>query len=230
MSATDIGDILAMVRDIKESNTCFESKLLELDEKVKLFELLKVKVDQVVKGVNELKERDRSLKLAEIDAKRYWLVVKGMKFHQDATNYETRTQTRDVLEAMFKFMGVNIELADYFRVQSRGGRGASGRSGQPGQQQQELNLTKIRFISIDDKLLLFSKVAELGKDGNLRHISFQDDLPNFLVKTFKELDKVAYDLRKAEGVKTRIVTRGVDLILQQKVNPLDQGGWEQSLT
>ena len=73
-------------------------------------------------------------------------------------------------------------------------------------------------------------MAELGKDRNLRHISFQDDLPNFLVKTFKELDKVAYELRKAEGVKTRIVTRGVDLILQKKVNPLDQGGWEQSLT
>ena len=56
----------------------------------------------------------------------------------------------------------------------------------------------------------------MGQKEDLKGITFQQDIPHFLVDLYKKLDAKAFHLRKDKKVKTRVVTRNLTLILQQR--------------
>ena len=212
MAEAAVNELLKRMDEIKESNHRIETKMAEMEERLKQIETLKVSVTKLEKEVKEFRGLSRAMKLNEIEGKKYWLVIKGMKTHKDMVNFETRAQTKEILNDLWNYLGVNLVLADYFRLQvPRRPQGAQGAQRQP-----VTGIVKIKLTSIDDRHLIFSKVSTLGRNQELKHVTFQDDLPAFQVETFKKLDKAAYDIRKAEGVRTRIQTRGTELILQRK--------------
>ena len=220
MAEGSVEEILKKIEELQGSNNRIEGRLIDLDERVKQFELLKAKVDILSKEIQTLKSREKEMdyreKVREVESKKQWLVIKGMKIHSGADKFESRAQTKEVLTSLFSYLGVQITLVDYYRMASFRSNENTPRGIASGGLSRSPGLVKIKFSSLDDKFLLFSKVAELGKNLELNHVSFQDDLPSFLVKSFKELDKEAFELRKAESVKTRITQRGVGLILQKK--------------
>jgi hypothetical protein len=216
MAEAAVNELLKRMDEIKESNARIETKIAEMDGRLKQIELLKVAVTRLEKEVKEMKGLSRSMKLNEIEGKKFWLVIKGLKNHTEMTTYETRAQTKNVLDNLFGYLGVDLVLADYFRMQApkrpqrvQGAQGAQGRPPSTG-------IVKVKLMTIDDRLNIFSRVATLGRNQELKHVTFQDDLPAFQVESFKKLDKAAYDLRKSEGVRTRIQTRGTELILQKR--------------
>lgn len=213
MAEAAVNELLKRMDEIKESNTRIETKIAEMDGKLKQIELLKNTVGRLDREVKELKGLTRSMKLNEIEGKKYWLVIKGLKHHADMATFETRAQTKNVLDNLFGYLGVDLVLADYFRMpapkRQQRGMGAQGRPPLTG-------IVKVKLMTIDDRLNIFSRVATLGRNQELKHVTFQDDLPAFQVESFKTLDKAAFDLRKAEGVRTRIQTRGTELILQKR--------------
>jgi hypothetical protein len=213
MAEAAVNELLKRMDEIKESNTRIETKIAEMDGKLKQIELLKNTVGRLDREVKELKGLTRSMKLNEIEGKKYWLVIKGLKHHADMATFETRAQTKNVLDSLFGYLGVDLVLADYFRMpapkRQQRGMGAQGRPLLTG-------IVKVKLMTIDDRLNIFSRVATLGRNQELKHVTFQDDLPAFQVESFKTLDKAAFDLRKAEGVRTRIQTRGTELILQKR--------------
>lgn len=215
MAEAAVNELLKRMDEIKESNARIETKIVEVDGRLKQIELLKMTVTRLEREVKELKGLSRSMKLNEIEGKKYWLVIKGLKNHAEMAAYETRAQTKNVLDSLFGYLGVDLVLADYFRMpapkKQQRGQGAQGFQGRP-----TTGIVKVKLMTIDDRLQIFSRVATLGRNPELKHVTFQDDLPAFQVESFKTLDKAAFDLRKAEGVRTRIQTRGTELVLQKR--------------
>ena len=210
MAEAAVNELLKRMDDIKESNARIEAKIVDMDGRLKQIEALKAAVTKLEREVKDLKNLSRSMKLNEIEGKKYWLVIKGLKNHTEMTTYETRVQTKDVLDSLFGYLGVDLVLADYYRMPApkRPPGGAQGKT--------LTGIVKVKLQTIDDRLKIFSRVSTLGRNQELKHVTFQDDLPAFQVESFKKLDKTAFDLRKAESVRTRIQTRGTELILQKR--------------
>lgn len=148
---------------------------------------------------------ERRCKQAEVEEKRKWTVIRGLWKQEEVVGYETRDQLRTSLDEMKELMGVELRLMDYYRLKDI----QRNKKSIPG-------LVKVKFITSDDKDYFFSKVPVCGQKDDLKNLSFQQDVPSFLVEKYKRLDGLAFKLRKSDKVKTRVVPRGLDLQLQKR--------------
>ena len=108
---------------------------------------------------------------------------------------------------MFQFVTLTPDLVDFHRL----GPIKQGKS--------EETLIRVKFASIDDKNKLFARFKEMGKNTRLSTISLINDYPLFQLPEVKRLAGAAFDLRTAKkGTKTRIVPRGLGVVLQKQEN------------
>ncbi len=84
-------------------------------------------------------------------------------------------------------------------------------------------LVRLQFWSKDDKSSVFAKFKEFNNDGVIKKISLINDFPLFQLAEVKRLSNEAFRIRqKDKRVKTRIVPRGLEVILQQRDH---SGSW-----
>lgn len=73
----------------------------------------------------------------------------------------------------------------------------------------------MQFADVDQKFDLFDKLKTKGRE--LQHVSVLTDYPSFQLKQFKQLSEAAFKIRQDKpGTKTRIVPKGLGLILQKR--------------
>ena len=163
-------------------------------------------VDVLRAQVAELNKTKESFQRFEIEEKKKCILIKGLK-SKATEKYESKTETKASLDEMFDFISITPNLADFHRL------------GPIKKDKSEETLIRVKFASIDDKNNLFARFKEMGKNTRLSTISLINDYPLFQLPEVKYLSGVAYDLRTAKkGTKTRIVPRGLGVVLQKYEN------------
>ena len=204
-SDSSIRDVLDALEGLKNDLTVrldsLEKKLEKVEETSKKEKLLETKLTKL----------ERSNRLMEVEEKKRWVVIRGLWKQPDATRFETRKQLSDSINDLKVLMGVKSGLMDYYRLKDL----TKGNN-------TYLGLVKIKFVTTDDKDYFFSRLPDVGRNKDLQGVSFQQDIPSFLVDKFKVLDGAAFKLRQEKKVKTRVLVRNLDLILQQRATVTDR--------
>jgi hypothetical protein len=167
-------------------------------------------LDNLKHEVIELRKANESFQRFEIESKRKSILIKGLA-SKSTEKYETRDQTKQSIDELFNYLQLNPVIEDYQRL------------GEIKKNETENTLIRVKFALMDDKNRLFQKFKDSGKDADLSKISLIHDYPAFQLQEVKRLSNIAYNIRQEKkGTKTRIVPRGIGLVLQRKG---DNGKW-----
>ena len=180
----------------------FTSQFKNFNERLDKVDSLGTKIIQVEKRMGVWEKR---LKQMEIEEKRKWVVIKGLWKQDDVVNYKTKKQLGTSLEELKAIMGISTPFMEYYRLKDFKRNNETF----PG-------LVKVKFVTSDERDFFFSRVIQTGSSEDLKGVSFQQDIPAFLVDDYKKLDGVAFNLRKTDKVRTRIVIRNLGLVLQKR--------------
>ena len=197
-SIKDVLDALEQLRgDLGARMDTLNAKMEKLEDSHKKVKQLEVRLTKI----------ERSTRQAEVDEKRMWVVVRGLWKQADTDRFESRSQLSTSLEELKLAMGAKISFMEYYRLKdlTRNGKMYPG-------------LVKAKFITSDDRDRFFSRLPEVGSNKDLELITFQQDIPSFLVEKYKRLDGQAFKLRRQDKVKTRVIIRNLDLQLQQRAS------------
>jgi hypothetical protein len=204
-------------RNVSESGTQeILAKLDQLEARFVNIEKEVTQINNVLKEMEKVKAEVESLKTAvtgfqrlELDSKRRCVLIRGLKF-KSPEKFETRTQTREALAEFFKLLDMAPHLVDYHRL---GGRKIEEDGSKVS--------VRVEFADVDQKFKLFELLKSKGRE--LAAYSVLTDYPSFQLPEFKLLSERAYNLRTATpGTKTRIVAKGLGLVLQRRTNSTDK--------
>jgi hypothetical protein len=198
-NAGSIRDVLDALEEMKGD---FKKELKSVSDRLGKLEDLNRKLARIEPRLNRLEIMCRQV---EINEKKNWIVIKNLWRQDDVQAFETRANLRKSLDELKELMEVDCCFMDYYRLKDF----RKGQQMLPG-------LVKAKFVTSDDRDRFFSKISECGRKDDLKLISFQQDIPKFLIEKFKRLDKEAFTIRRNEKLKTRVVFRGQDLILQKR--------------
>jgi hypothetical protein len=195
-------EILAKLDLIEARFANIEKEVVEIRKVLKEMENVKAEMETIKTAVTGLQR-------LELDSKRRCVLIRGLKF-QTEEKFETRPQTKEALAEFFRLIDMTPHLVDYHRL---GGR----KSDEDGSKVS----VRVEFADVDQKFRLFELLRSKGRE--LAKYSVLTDYPSFQIPTFKNLSEKAYNLRVANpGTKTRIVARGLDLVLQRRANLSDK--------
>ena len=176
-----------------------DSELAGISKIVREFETMKTEVRESCDGYRRL----------EIEGKKRSVLVKGLPF-KSAGQYETRKDTKEALKGFFDRLGMGAHLVDYQRL---GGL-------KDGENGSKIPI-RIQFADVDLRFEMFDKLKAKGQA--MKDVSVLTDYPEFQIPEFKRLSNHAYRIRKDQvGTRTRIVPRGLKLLLQTKANADDK--------
>ena len=195
-AAKDILDALDALR------ADFSDQFKKVNDKLEKLEGISGRVEVIEENLNYWEKR---CKQSEIDEKKKWVVIKGLWKQEGATRFKSRKQLSESLDELKVLMGVEAKFMDFYRLKDF----KRNNDTMPG-------LVKVKFITSDDRDFFFSRVPIVGQKDDLKGISFQQDIPHFLVDLYKKLDAKAFQLRRDKKVKTRVVTRNLTLVLQTR--------------
>jgi hypothetical protein len=200
MNKNDSQAILAKLESLEARFSKVEQEVNELNKIVRAMEGIRAEVDS-------LKASQECFQRLEIESKKRCVLVKGLKFNTKG-KFETRSETREALAGFFAAVGVEPpHLVDYQRL---GGV-------KVGEDGTKVSI-RVEFSDVDQRINLFEKLKLRGKE--LRQYSVLTDYPKFQLQEFKDLSGKAYDIRKAQpGTRTRIVPKGLGLVLQSRNSP-----------
>ena len=194
------------ISDIMERLNAFELRFNKIDSElagitkiVREFEMMKAEVKESCDGYRRL----------EIEGKKRSVLIKGLPF-KSVGQYETRKETKEALKVFFDRIGMGAHLVDYQRL---GGL----KEGENGSKVP----IRVQFADVDLRFDMFDKLKAKGQE--MKDVSVLTDYPEFQIPEFKRLSNIAYRLRKDRvGTRTRIVPRGLKLLLQTRANVDDK--------
>jgi hypothetical protein len=200
------GDAEPSNSDLMERLTAFELRFNKIDSElaginkiVREFEMMKAEVRESCDGYRRL----------EIEGKKRSVLIKGLPF-KSAGQYETRKDTKEALKGFFDRIGMGAHLVDYQRL---GGL-------KEGENGSKIPI-RVQFADVDLRFDMFDKLKAKGQE--MKDVSVLTDYPDFQIPEFKRLSNIAYRLRKDQvGTRTRIVPRGLKLLLQTRANVDDK--------
>lgn len=197
MNKSDSQALMAKFEALEARFVKVEQEVAELNRRVGIMEGIRAEVD----SLNESRE---CFQRFEIESKKRCVLIRGLKFRTHK-QYETRQETRAALASFFEQAEVEApHLVDYQRL---GGL-------KVGEDGSKVSI-RVEFSDVDQKIGLFEKLKLKGKD--LSEYSVLTDYPKFQLQEFKTLSGEAYEIRKsAPGTKTRIVPKGLGLVLQRR--------------
>jgi hypothetical protein len=186
--------------------TSLEKEVTDIARALREIEAVRVEVGNLRSEVEGLKVAVQGYQRLEIETKRRSVLVKGLKFESEGRKFETRAQTLKALEKFFTRLNMSPHLVDYYRL---GGL----REGEDGAKV----CVRVQFDDVDQKMAMFEKLKSNGQ--SFSDVSILTDYPSFQQQDFKILSGKAFELRKATpGIKTRIVPKGLGLVLQTRPN------------
>jgi hypothetical protein len=166
-------------------------------------------MESIRKNVDSMKDSIEGFQRLELESKRRSVLIRGLPF-RTSEKFETRQQTKLVLADLFKRLDMTPHLVDYQRL---GGLKA-------GEDGSKVSI-RVQFVTVDQKFDLFDALKGKGRDMN--DISILTDYPAFQLQEFKKLSGLAFNIRKDNpGTRTRIVPKGLGLILQKRANVQDR--------
>jgi hypothetical protein len=202
INGAGVAEIMTKLDSIEERFIRLEKEVAEITKVLKEFEVVKHEVEA-------LKETIQSYQRLEIDLKKRSVLVRGLMFRSE-DKYETRNQTRTALAGFFDKIGLKPHLVDYQRLGSR-------RENEDGSKVS----IRLEFTDVDQKLNLFEKLKGMGRE--VQDISILTDFPRFQLQEFKRLSGLGYEIRtRTPGTKTRVVAKGLGLILQKRAGVSDR--------
>jgi len=196
----------------KSTNESHLELMARLDRMEKNFEKRFDIVDKLLKEVDTLKvevarlsKLNEGFRRLEVEQKKKCILVKGITSLTKA-KFESRRETKERVDKLFERIDLRLNVEDYQRL----GPIKQGESGN--------TLVRIVFYCQDDRALLFDKFKEMGStDEVLKKLTLINDYPSFQLANVKKLSDAAYNIRKDHpGTKTRIVPRGLDVVLQKR--------------
>jgi hypothetical protein len=189
-------EILAEIAGLRDQFGKLEKEVAEISKFVREVETLRSKVA-------EISETCESFQRLELENKKRCVLLRGIRFGTQA-KFETRQQTKAVLAEFFEKLDFAPHLVDYQRL---GGLKPDGNGS-------KISI-RVQFADVDQKFDLFDRLKGRGRE--LNEVSVLTDYPSFQLTQFKQLSGVAYRLRQENpGTRTRIVPRGLGLVLQKK--------------
>ena len=131
------------------------------------------------------------------------IIIKGLDYHKDVKKDEREKfpQTEEVVISLFEAAKAKVDIIDVQRFKK-------------GENNSKTGLVKVKLANKRQVFDLFGKVPNL-KGSDFARVSISQEIPSSLLEKSFELQKLAYELRKAES-KTRIINTGIDLILKEK--------------
>lgn len=206
-------------RDARRDSTELMGMGQDLKSVLEVVEGLKKTLDELKADINDLKKLDTKVVVVEqevrgirydlnqvlIDSVKKWVVIKGLKKHQNALRYESRAQTSEVLDGLTRFLEVRVTFSDFMRLPDFN----QGRINKVG-------VVRAEFLTMTDKLIFFNSLAAKSGSEQLKGVSVDQELPRFLLPQKKLLETEAYNLRRTKKVKTRVIIRKGRLVLQTK--------------
>jgi len=207
MNKNDSQAILAKLDSLESRFSKIEQEVLEIKQIVKTIEGIRAEVEA-------LKESRECFQRLEIEAKKRCVLIRGLKF-KSAGKFETRAETREALAGFFALVGVDPpHLVDYQRL-------GALKAGEDGSKVS----IRVEFSDVDQRINLFEKLKLKGHE--LKEYSILTDYPKFQLEEFKRLSGEAFEIRKArKGVKTRIVPKGLGLVLQTRNSDSTDARWK----
>ena len=203
-----------------QASVVTEPSTTDLMERLNAFELRFNKIDSELAGITkivrefemmkaEVRESCDGYRRLEIEGKKRSVLIKGLPF-KSVGQYETRKETKEALKGFFDRIGMGAHLVDYQRL---GGL----KEGENGSKVP----IRVQFADVDLRFDMFDKLKAKGQE--MKDISVLTDYPDFQIPEFKRLSNIAYRLRKDRvGTRTRIVPRGLKLLLQTRANVDDK--------
>jgi|FrelakmetLWP11LW_1041352.scaffolds.fasta_scaffold18722_1 hypothetical protein len=202
ITASVASEILAKLSSIEARFGKLELEVAEISKVVREFEALKTEV-------TVLKKTCEGFQRLELEMKTRSVLIRGLKF-TTTEKYETRQQTKAALAAFFEKIGTRPHLVDYQRL---GGLRANEDGSKVA--------IRVQFSDVDQKLGLFQKMKEQGR--TMQDVSILTDYPSFQLPDFKRLSEAGYRIRtETPGTRTRVVSKGLELILQRRASPADR--------
>lgn len=187
-----------------------ESEVAGIARALREIESVRGEVASLRAEVDSLQVAVSGYQRMEIEAKRRSVLVRGLMFESGDRKFETRAQTLAALGKFFGRLDMSPHLVDYYRL-------GGCKDGEDGS---KVNI-RVQFDDVDQKMLLFGKLKEGGRAFS--DVSILTDYPSFQQQEFKNLSGRAYEARKANpGTKTRIVPKGLGLVLQTRPNASSQ--------
>jgi hypothetical protein len=195
-------EILAKLDLLETRFKAIEKEVADLSKALREVQMIKAEVES-------FKEVSVGFKKLELESKRRSVLIKGLPF-KTKEKFETRVQTKAALADFFKKLDMTPTLVDYHRL---GGL----KEGETG----SLVSVRVQFVDLDQKFELFDKLKLKGRE--LHDVSILTDYPSFQIAEFKALSGQAYNLRQSNpGTRTRIVPKGLGLVLQKRANGSDR--------
>lgn len=186
-----------------------EARFAKLEKEVSELNKVIREMEAIRSEVDSMKENLDGYQRLEIESKKRSVLVRGLPF-KTADKFETRKQTKAVLADLFKRLDMTPHLVDYQRL---GGL-------KPNEDGSKVSI-RVQFVDVDQKFDLFEKLKSKGRAVD--DVTILTDYPVFQLSEFKRLSGIAYNLRKdTPGTKTRIVPKGLSLVLQKKANATDK--------
>jgi hypothetical protein len=198
--SVSLADVMKEIIEIKNKMTKIEEDNLVFQKWAKDVDMIKGKLEKIDLAVDDFRR-------SEIEAKKACVLIKGIKFVGKG-KFETRTETRDRLRALFADLdGFKSHMFDYYRM---GGRKDAKDDGSKVP-------IRVIFVDVDQKFELFNLLRIHGKKPSIKNIQVLNDYPKFQVAEVKKLSQQGYDLRQRnQGLRTRIVPKGLSLVLQSR--------------
>ena len=204
-----LDEVLAKLDSMESRFTNLETRFTNLEKEVAGINRALAELEAVKEEVETMRETCHGFQRLEIETKKRSVLLRGLKFKTQG-KFETRMQTKEVLAGFFERLEMVPHLVDYQRL---GGL----RENEDGSKVS----VRVQFADVDQKFQLFDKIKLKGNE--MKDVSILTDYPVFQLQEFKNLSGLAYNLRKDNpGTKTRVVPKGLGLILQKKVNGSDQ--------
>ena len=131
------------------------------------------------------------------------IIIRGLAYHKDVKDDERENfpQTEQLVASLFEAAKADVNIIDVQRFKK-------------GKSNAKTGLVKVKLANKRQVFDLFGKVPNL-KASDYARVSISREVPSSLLEKSFELEKLAYELRKA-GSKTRIIQTGTDLILKEK--------------
>jgi hypothetical protein len=191
-------EILAKLDSLENRFKAIEKEVGELTKTLR-------EIEKVKSEVESLKSTCEGYQRFELENKKRSVLVRGLPF-KSQDKFESRTQTRAALAEFFTKLGMTPTLVDYQRL-------GGVKEGEDGSKIS----VRLQFVDLDQKFEMYDKLKLKGRE--LKEVSILTDYPSFQIPEFKKLSNQAFNVRQANpGTKTRIVPKGLGLVLQQRVN------------
>ena len=197
-------DLMEQLTKLVAANNDMSKKIDQIEKRFHKVEKLFEEVEALKKEVARLSKPYDGFRKLEVEMKKKSLLLKGLD-SLSRGKYETRQETYTRVNDLFEHLGLNLTLEDYQRLGPLKPNDAGS------------TLVRLQFWSKDDKSLMFAKFKEYTDDEVVKKLSLINDYPLFQLSDVKKLSDEAYNLRqKDKKLKTRIVPRGLEVVLQTR--------------